>query len=129
MLVSSGSGEGAVGSPSVEGAEELSVGAFAERFAVLRARFRGTVALGSELVGGVSVDAEELLPGHVTPSSSVLAAGDVSTVVVTGAGSGGSWAAPAPALVGPPWREIFGMDPSSWKAVEWHRGQRVSPTA
>ncbi|MBH1939093.1 hypothetical protein I5Q34_33365 [Streptomyces sp. AV19] len=90
----------------------MSVGAFSERLAVVRARFRGAGALGSELVGGVSVDAEELLPGHV---SSPLSVSEASSVVAGAAPAGdavGTGAAPG-LLVGPPWRVIFGMDPSS----------------
>ncbi|MFI9235772.1 hypothetical protein [Streptomyces sp. NPDC053079] len=87
----------------------MSVGAGSERLAVLRARFRGAALLGSLLVGGVSVDAEELLPGHV---SSPPSAGSAAVTGAASAGGSGRSEA-ASALVAPPWRVIFGMEPSS----------------
>ncbi|MFD5509114.1 hypothetical protein ACFWIB_15235 [Streptomyces sp. NPDC127051] len=78
----------AAGSPSVPAAEELSVRAFFERLAVVRARDGDAVSFGSLLVSGLSEDVEELVPGDDAPPSSgagaELAGGSVSAPAVSG---------------------------------------------
>jgi hypothetical protein len=84
---------GAVFSPAVESAEEESVGAFFERLAVLRAGEGLAGAFGSDGVGGVSVDADELVPGD--GSSPPFATGSVGAAVCSVISSGSVTAASA----------------------------------
>jgi hypothetical protein len=90
---------------------ELAARPLLERLAVVRAGFGGSVSLVSGEVGGFSGDVLELLPGDDSslPSTCSLA-GHWS-------GSPSSDHEPpttaAPAIVGPPWRVIFGIAPSS----------------
>jgi hypothetical protein len=89
-----------------------------ERLAVLRARFGVSASLVSDSLDGFSGDVSELLEADGSSLPSVV---DSSSARSGSGQTSGSLALPheppttvAPAMVGPPWRVIFGdMAPSS----------------